>query len=603
MITETELSQMDQNMEGSVSKVFRVMKDTVDACGPTEDKKRLLSAVSMGDMLLLEDLKSTRKFTSKEIMQVAIDQDEETVVDRFKADFERKDTLELLDETIKKKAVKSSRRLSMSMDLSRDQWLQLLRNAIEKRNHDYVHELLDLSETEQAGPPLHKMTETPLHMAARTTCAIMVCSLDKRNQNWIHQTLADGSSPLHLAAEHGCPEVVLELLKLGAKVNIKDNKGRTPLILCVGEEEGHKSGAVECMEVLFQFNAQVDEKSKDGLTALHLAARAGKKAEVLKLMENNAHLNLRTPQGVTALELIAQKVPSAIEQVNAILNSGIWREDPDNETKIRLDFRKFFSVPVRNTLEKGETETIESTGNMEMFLTLAESPFKSIMEHPLLRAFLYLKMKQVQVFYSLLISAHLIFSVVFSIYCCLLFSELCPPNKRSERKDLSAVIICNISAKVTKWNNNTENFTTAQDNLNAINISRVFLFICIPIFCIRELMKISGNVWLHLRKSETWRNTVMIVFMVALIFPYYFEVVVVDNITDVGDVVLEVVEKIPDVGDVVLESTTFIYDSEYYLIVRWQYYLAALSCFLLWIEMLIMIGRLPLFGKYIQMYK
>ena len=36
---------------------------------------------------------------------------------------------------------------------------------------------------------------------------------------------------------------------------------------------------------------------------------------------------------------------------------------------------------------------------------------------------------------------------------------------------------------------------------------------------------------------------------------------------------------------------------------RWEYYFACIASFLLWIEMLVMIGRVPMFGKYIQMYR
>merc|ERR1711962_1821801 len=44
-----------------------------------------------------------------------------------------------------------------------------------------------------------------------------------------------------------------------------------------------------------------------------------------------------------------------------------------------------------------------------------------------------------------------------------------------------------------------------------------------------------------------------------------------------------------------LESDNYLY--------RWQYYVVSSSCFLLWIEMMVMIGRVPMFGKYVQMYR
>ena len=35
---------------------------------------------------------------------------------------------------------------------------------------------------------------------------------------------------------------------------------------------------------------------------------------------------------------------------------------------------------------------------------------------------------------------------------------------------------------------------------------------------------------------------------------------------------------------------------------RWNYHLASLSCLLTWIEMMYLMGRVPRFGKYIQMF-
>ena len=68
------------------------------------------------------------------------------------------------------------------------------------------------------------------------------------------------------------------------------------------------------------------------------------KAHVKMLINHNAHLDIQTPEGETALELIAAKVPSAIKEFEKRLDKGIRLEDPGNETKILLDFRKLFSV-------------------------------------------------------------------------------------------------------------------------------------------------------------------------------------------------------------------------------------------------------------------
>ena len=62
------------------------------------------------------------------------------------------------------------------------------------------------------------------------------------------------------------------------------------------------------------------------------------------LIKHNAHLDIQTPAGETALELVASKVPSAILEFKKRLDKGIRLKDPGNETKIQIDFRKLFSV-------------------------------------------------------------------------------------------------------------------------------------------------------------------------------------------------------------------------------------------------------------------
>ena len=36
---------------------------------------------------------------------------------------------------------------------------------------------------------------------------------------------------------------------------------------------------------------------------------------------------------------------------------------------------------------------------------------------------------------------------------------------------------------------------------------------------------------------------------------------------------------------------------------RWQYHVASIACLLLWLEMLVLVGKIPRFGKYIHMFK
>ena len=306
------------------------------------------------------------------------------------------------------------------------------------------------------------------------------------------------------------------------------------------------------------------------LTVCNNCSLSGRhKAQVKMLIHYNAHLDIQTFEGETALELIAIHCPSAIEEFKKRLDKGIRLEDPGNENKILLDFRRLFSVREKRAREG------EGLGNMAMFLNLSIPagqcgmkvlPAISILEHPLVKAFLYLKMKQVQFFYWILILCHFIFSVVFSIYAVLTFAFLCPPteNDRPSRKNFTMSVECNGAHQ-------REDIDIIKE---AIFASWIFLTIFTIAFILRETGKVpelptsrkSCLAFLkHLSKFETLRNTAMIIMMVILVY-----------------------------GTGSKPSTE---------VQRWQYYFACSTLFLLWIEMLVMIGRVPMFGKYIQMYR
>ena len=283
------------------------------------------------------------------------------------------------------------------------------------------------------------------------------------------------------------------------------------------------------------------------------------------LIAHNAHLDSRTPDGETALELIAQKVPSALEEFTKRLDKGIRLEDPENETLCRLDFRKLFSVEgLKNR---------DSIGDVKVFLKLKGTPFMAILEHPLVKVFLQLKMAQIQMLYWLFVVSHLIFSLGFSVYAILLFSCLCPPSEETQhqRYDLSSTVICDMKKREESWED-------AEHLVNTINVSWIFLIIFLPVFTMKESFKIPAlptsqkncNLWWrYVCQFETIRNNVMIILMFLLVFPYG--------------------------KPLYLETEYFVY--------RWQYYVASIATFFTWLELLVMIGREPMFGKYIQFFR
>ena len=282
------------------------------------------------------------------------------------------------------------------------------------------------------------------------------------------------------------------------------------------------------------------------------------------LIAHNAHLDSRTPDGETALELIAQKVPSALEEFTKRLDKGIRLEDPENETLCRLDFRKLFSVE--------GLKSRETIGDVKVFLKLKGTPFMAILEHPLVKVFLQLKMKQIKMLYWVFVVSHLIFSLGFSVYAILMFSILCPPGEetRKYRYDFSSTVTCNMTRRPED----------AHHLVNTINVSWIFLLIFLPVLIMKESAKMPAvptsrkhcdrRRWRrYVCQFETIRNNVMIILMSVLVFG----------------------------------CGKLVHLDEEYKVFRWQYYVASIATFLTWLELLVMIGRDPQFGKYVQFFR
>ena len=123
----------------------------------------------------------------------------------------------------------------------------------------------------------------------------------------VNKKASNGWTALHVAAQEGHMELARYLLSKGAKVEVRDNYGDTPLFHCTlyayeqperqrqamqllidrgsdwksryrGSSAFHSAssaGKLETMKFLLGLGVPVDEKTDHGLTSVHLAAAAG----------------------------------------------------------------------------------------------------------------------------------------------------------------------------------------------------------------------------------------------------------------------------------------------------------------------------------------
>ncbi len=105
----------------------------------------------------------------------------------------------------------------------------------------------------------------------------------------------NGSSPLWIGLEDSHFAILDLLLQHRADIDLKDHDGRTPLMRCIAREE-YKN-----LQWLLRHGAALDARDKEGKTALMLAAAGGKAEAVRLLMEAGAALEARDTKGWTAL--------------------------------------------------------------------------------------------------------------------------------------------------------------------------------------------------------------------------------------------------------------------------------------------------------------
>jgi ankyrin repeat protein len=169
-----------------------------------------------------------------------------------------------------------------------------LRIALKGRNKEIVQLLLENGADIDA--KFGHFEETPLHRVVRSGYEDMLevlleagAKIEARNGR--HQTA------LILAAAEGREKMVQLLLRRGASVDSLDDYRRTALILSV------MYGYEEVFVLLLKAGADIEAKTEDRTTVLSLAVFRGNERMVRLLLEHGADTKARNKDGWTALQM------------------------------------------------------------------------------------------------------------------------------------------------------------------------------------------------------------------------------------------------------------------------------------------------------------
>ncbi|UBF23655.1 ankyrin repeat domain-containing protein [Kovacikia minuta CCNUW1] len=117
-------------------------------------------------------------------------------------------------------------------------------------------------------------------------------------------------------------ERVVELVRQGVNVNVKDQYKDTPLIYLAGSHAMViKEDLVPAIRALIQAGAKVDVRGSEGITPLYHAVLCYNEPVALVLIELGANVNVKDRKGVSVL---MQAVSRNLENViNALLEKGV----------------------------------------------------------------------------------------------------------------------------------------------------------------------------------------------------------------------------------------------------------------------------------------
>lgn len=225
---------------------------------------------------------------------------------------------------------------------------------------------------------------TPLHYAASKGNVTAVKELLQCDGIRVDQVDTSGSTALHCAATDGVPEVVEALLEAGADVRAKDSEKMTPIHFACAD------GQINTVKVLFRhvekpqctFTASemLEDRNREGETALHAAVEGGYLDIVQICLEKGAKVRARRGNLAHPLHIAAINGHIEIAQCLIQNNAKIEARNLNHETPLHRAAAYNRTRMVEFLLNKGADIECCDKDNYTPLLMAASSGHTAVVE-------------------------------------------------------------------------------------------------------------------------------------------------------------------------------------------------------------------------------
>nr|CAD7586012.1 unnamed protein product [Timema genevievae] len=398
-------------------------------------------------------------------------------------------------------------------------------------------------------------TETPLHVAAALGSAVCIRMLLDHGADVRVQFGVSKSTALHLAAEDEKAECARLLLDAGAEVGATNYRLQTPLHLAALAQAG------ETLELLLGHGADPNAEDADGRTPLHSAiVKSCRSCECVRhLLDAGADVNKADAFGYTPLHIAALNEFASC--VWLLLNHGgdLTARTNGGVSALAFIVRRTPSVLPRvlakfdHAVKLHDHEIGDVDCELKLDFTLLV-PSVERGESGLLLAFIEVGQRHIlkhplcETFLFLKwrrIRKFFLFSLVFHSVFVLLFSLYVWRVFLQDCSNTSRPL-CDLPGYVD----------AAGYVLVVLNL----------IFLAKEVFQIAHSWTRYICHWENWLQWLIIIS----VFPCVLHV--------------------RSTGDASKDLAT------------WQHHVAAIAIFLTWVELMMLVGRFPMFGLYIQMF-